>query len=346
MSQKIKVTEYTSASIKGESNKSSRKKIAKSTNSHARLDINFLKFSTAMVKANTTRSLDFPSQVYDIFLSALSLYGLLDYKQSKICLKNGFRDKYRDFSKSGRIGELAQAINYLFAQQQLGFKFVVDFDTFLEVNDIASKSAGGTPDYVLLGKPGKNLAVLESKGSSLKDELTMPQLRSKLQGAMDKQCLVGVKYLQNQGKMFVSNSYASVVEFAEASESRDSLIHFADPEYDDFTEYNYSLTVKDYYSRWFLFIGDSLVNPENNEEQLSKYFEVEIYEGMEFYLQTSSYNYGNLVIPIRYGVSKRVVELFRLGSYQTLYSLEIKEKSLENIEIFSDGTIAKSTKDI
>ncbi|MBT2771061.1 hypothetical protein J7J47_02300 [Halomonas sp. ISL-60] len=340
-SQSIKVKEYTSSSIKGGATKGIPIKIIDSASVHGALKVNFLKFSVAMLKANTKSNSSAFSQAYDIMLNALFLYGLLDCKNSSICLKNGFRDKYRDFSRSSRTGELGQAINYIFSQEFLGYKYVFDFDEFLSVYSIASKKSGGTPDYVLLGKKNKNVSVLESKGSSALKELTRPELRSRLQKAMDNQCLSGVVYLQ-KNKVKVSNSYASVVEFSETTESRDSFIHFADPEYDEFKEQSYSEALKNFYTRWIAF----LLGRQDNDSvdigkiKLSEYFDVREYQGEQYYVQNKSYSNLNLIVPVFYGISSRVFNHILAEEYDYLYYLEMKALSLENVEIFSDGTIA------
>ncbi|MGD8231343.1 hypothetical protein [Vibrio sp. TRT 1302] len=341
ISQDIKIKEYTSASVIGKSTRTSRRKIADSSQNHTALKVNFLKFSTAMVKANTTSSTSVLSQAYDIMLNALTLFGLLDLKPSSICLKDGFRDKYRDFSKSGRTGELGQAINYIFAQEKLGYKFVFDFDEFLKSQSILPQVNGGKPDYVMLGKPGKNVSVLESKGSSTQVELTRPELRAKLQGAMDNQCSSGVSYLRGNG-VLVSNSYASVVELSESSEKRHSVIHFADPEYDEFQEQDYSKPIKNYYLRWLEFLfeheGDSAFCFEYHK--FVQDFDVLEISGEKYHVQKRVYRNRYLSVPVRYGISSKVIELFRANNYKDIYSLKTATKSLENVEIFSDGTIA------
>ncbi len=299
-----------------------------------------------MVKANTTIGQSMLSQAYDIFLSALTLRGLLDCNQSGICLKDGFREKYRDFSKSGRTGELAQAVNYIFAQEKLGFKFVFDYDEFLTAYSIPRKTIGGTPDYVLFGKKNSNLAVLESKGSSTKEELTKPQLRAKLQGAMENQCNLGVLHLQSVGKQRVSNSYASVVELAESSESRVSAIHFADPEYDEFEYETYSGAISNYYIRWLLFINEASLDYTLDIKEIIDTLDIVTYEGIEFYIQMSSYSDRYLRVPVRYGISVKVIELLYQEDYEALYSLDFPTKSLSGLEIFPDGTIAVEDEEI
>ncbi len=357
-SQKIQIKEYKSASITGKSTRKNTKSIVRASKVNSELKVNFLKLSTAMVKANTTIGKSIPSQAYDIILSALMLHSLLDYKKPEIYLKDGFRQKYRDFSRSARTGELAQAINYIFAQEKLGFKFVFDYDEFLKVYSIPYKKLGGTPDYVLFGKKSKNLAVLESKGSSTKEKLTKPQLRAKLQGAMDNQCMPGVLHLKSAGKQKVSNSYASVVELVESSESRRSTIHFADPEYDEFKHETYSEAISNYYFRWILFICrfslpyylsakeaiDILLNGIGIDIgiDIGIYLHLDIvtHEGIDFYVQKSPLSESYLKIPVRYGISKKVIELLYAGDYEALYALDFPAISLSGVEIFSDGTIA------
>ncbi|EII3443268.1 TPA: hypothetical protein GRI96_24155 [Vibrio parahaemolyticus] len=341
LTQHIRIKEYTSASIIGRSTRASKLKIADSKNIHADLNINFLKFSAAMVKANTTSNGSAWSQAYDVMLSALTLFGLLDYKQSSVCLKDGFRDKFRDFSKSGRTGELGQAINFIFAQEKLGYKYIFDFDEFLRVQAILPKSSGGTPDYVMLGKPGQNVSILESKGSSTKEELTRPELRAKLQGAMDNQCIPGTNYLRNN-KVKVSNSFASVVEFAEASEHRDSVIHFADPEYDEYQEQDYSRLIKSYYLRWLNFLLEREADDEFifGNQTLSQQLDILEFSGEKYFVQKHGYRNRYSNVPVRYGVSSKVIELISVNNYHALYNLDSVAISLDSAEIFPDGTIA------
>jgi len=344
ITQKIKIKEYTSASVVGKSTRPSPKKLVESSNTHSDLNINFLKLSSAMVKANISEIVSIKEQVFDAFLSGLGLLGLISYSQHNIKLKSGFRKKYRDFSRTGRVGELSQAINYIFAQEKLGFKFVLDFDTFLNNTRIAPLSTGQAPDYVLLGKANKNLALLESKGSSQKSCLTKAELRAKLQGAMDNQCGSGHKHLTANSTFNVSNSYASVVELAESSEARDSTIHFADPEYDEFEERDYSTIIRKFYSRWLSFLGvDGAIDIFNESGEFTfprQQFGLIKKNGSDYYVQKSTYSYKYLNVPIKFGVSKDIVDLIEKNDYQSIYLLEHNVISDGNVEFFLDGTLA------
>ncbi|EKO3844384.1 hypothetical protein NTE29_004691, partial [Vibrio harveyi] len=230
---------------------------------------------------------------------------------------------------------------FIFAQEKLGYKYIFDFDEFLRVQAILPKSSGGTPDYVMLGKPGKNVSILESKGSSTKEELTRPELRAKLQGAMDNQCIPGTDYLRNN-KVKVSNSFASVVEFAEASEHRDSVIHFADPEYDEYQEQDYSRLIKSYYLRWLNFLLEREVDDEFifGKQTLSQQLDILEFSGEKYFVQKHGYRNRYSNVPVRYGVSSKVIELISVNNYHALYNLDSVAISLDNAEIFPDGTIA------
>lgn len=342
--QKIKIKEYKSTSIKGKSTRDKPRKIAKSDTVHEDLCINFLKLSTAMIKANITNSTNLQEESDDIWVASLSLIGLLASTDNKINLKDGFRKKYRDFSKSSRIGELGQAINYIFAQEKLGFRYVIDFETFLNWNKLKEiKGSSSTPDYVLIGSPATQLSVLESKGSSQKSPLTKPKLREKLQKAMDKQCTSGVNHLMDQ-QYSISNSYASVVELAEYSESRESILHFADPEYDKHKENDYTTTIRKFYSLWLIFLGidegyklhDKQYDFEFPEEE----FDIVSIEKNKYFLQKKTSQTNYLQIPIKFGISKDIVNYIEKGKYRSIYDLKTSFSSLENTEIFSDGTIA------
>lgn len=335
ISKKIKIQEYTSLSIQDKSTRSSPKKLVKSSNTYSDLNVNFLKLSVAMVKANTTRSASLKNFVYDTFLSALSLNGLVENKGSKLALRDGFRNKYRDFSKTSRTGELAQAINYIFAQEKLGYKFVLDYEEFISATKTPTKKTGAAPDYVLFGKNSKNLAVLESKGSSASAKLPLATIRSRLFSAMNSQCGDGVRHLQKNGHL-VSHSYASLVELVESSDVGESIIHFADPDYDEFDNVDYSKAVKSHYSRWLSFIGilgsDLVANPNEFEN-------IEV-NGEQFVVQRTSNVDRYLNVPIRYGVSEKVLSMYKTGSFKDIYAMNTEVYSSDNVEIFSDGTIA------
>ena len=81
--------------------------------------------------------------------------------------------KIRDYILSTRTGELAPAIGYLFAQEQLNKPFIVDFSGQME--DEAAKAA--VPDMIAASSTGE-ITFIESKGS--KDTRNKGKLRDAL----------------------------------------------------------------------------------------------------------------------------------------------------------------------
>ena len=70
------------------------------------------------------------------------------------------------------------------------------------------------------------------------------------------------------------------------------------------------------------------------------HLDIVTHEGIDFYVQKSPLSESYLKIPVRYGISKKVIELLYAGDYEALYALDFPAISLSGVEIFSDGTIA------
>lgn len=89
---------------------------------------------------------------------------LLNEKGGYWTLNHENKNVLRDFSKTSRIGELAQGINYLVSISELGAISVYDYKEFIkEKCGSKVKTPGRLPDYVLYYRDGE-YGVLESKG--------------------------------------------------------------------------------------------------------------------------------------------------------------------------------------
>lgn len=150
-------------------------------------------------------------------------------QSSNLRLFDGFRDRYRDFSKSSRTGEFAQAVSFLFAQEILNCPVVMDFRGYLQ--SIGAPVPGHNtraPDYVGLFSAGTtNTILIESKGSS------PTRARAPFKGDLKEalaQCDAGQRWMTTNGLPLPLASYGVLVHFAEKSDGRDSQIHWCDPE--------------------------------------------------------------------------------------------------------------------
>lgn len=152
---------------------------------------------------------------------------------------------------------------------------------------------------------------------------------------MDSQCTEGVKHLQSNGHL-VSHSYASLIELVENSDVGDSVIHFADPDYDEFEPVDYSSAIESHYTRWLLFIG---VFDDGLGVNLDKFERIELNDE-QFVVQRKPNVDRYLNVPVRYGISSRVLSMFQKRSFKDIYEFDIEVYSSDDVEIFSDGTIA------
>lgn len=151
---------------------------------------------------------------------------LLSEKAGYWALDNDNKNVLRDFSKTSRIGELAQGINYYICLKELGAFAVRDYKEFArEKLGKRAKLPGRLPDFVLCYKD-KTYGVLESKGTSEADPT---------------QALFDAKNQFENGKTIltshllpIKDAYASAISFATSSPrmKRNTKVFLVDPEDD------------------------------------------------------------------------------------------------------------------
>ena len=129
------------------------------------LDIIDLSYSTARTLCAfhlTNRELYF-----DVIASLLSHLNFIDPTQTNFLLSESRYKRLRDFSKSTRIGEMAQGINALFVGQRLDFPYIIDFDLAMERTStiLNIQTTGKTPDFVVVNRDLVNIGLFESKGT-------------------------------------------------------------------------------------------------------------------------------------------------------------------------------------
>lgn len=137
------------------------------------------------------------------------------------------KDVLRDFSKTTRIGELAQGINYALCFKVLGAVSVYDFKDFIQ-NEKGIRKAikGKTPDYVIQYRNGE-YGLIESKGTTAADPT--PFIYSGKQ-----QINAGDQIFTDEG-IPLKDSYSSAVSFATSSGrmKRYTRVYMADPNGDE-----------------------------------------------------------------------------------------------------------------
>jgi hypothetical protein len=120
------VCEFTSASIKTTSARA-----AKAGSTVKTLRFSLFRLCVAVAKSVLTRDPTSENLVGEVWAALHTIGGTVDISQKDLRLVSGFRKKYRDFSRTGRMGELAQGISFIFAQESLRHPIVLDFAGFL-----------------------------------------------------------------------------------------------------------------------------------------------------------------------------------------------------------------------
>lgn len=155
---------------------------------------------------------------------------------------------FRDFSQTSRCGELAQGINYYFAEQVLKALDIFDYKEYFNKHITGIGCPLSTPDYVF--KTSKEINILESKGDNTKGFPTQV-----LRKAKKGQCADGHAALK-AGGINCNKTYASVVKFQSLKcAKRETCIHFGDPEYMQEEQKPTLSDIKHEYSKWFDILG-------------------------------------------------------------------------------------------
>lgn len=166
-----------------------------------------------------------------------------------------FRQRYRDFSKTARIGELAQALTFILAQDVLEYPIVCDFDAFLRTQKIpAMKWDEKTPDYALLFKGGsRNVSLIESKGSCPETSVLSP--KRSLNEAL-KQCESADAHIRATASYGATRTYGTHVRFSESSDLWETVVAYCDPEEPtQLGPANPLGVLRQYYAAWLVLAG-------------------------------------------------------------------------------------------
>ena len=143
--------------------------------------INNLRLSYAIARTLCSHHPDKQEYYLDTMASYLGLLNIVLHPtpDNEFLLIKDRVKRLRDFSRTSRIGELAQGINYLFTQERLGYPFIVDYHFFCD--RIGVDTSGQTPDFVVLSPDARILGLMESKGEG---PLTRFSVKGKLKSAI------------------------------------------------------------------------------------------------------------------------------------------------------------------
>jgi len=151
---------------------------------------NLIRIAYATARTLCSFHADNKELYFDVISSILSHLNFIEPNdhRTSFLLKRDRLNRLRDFSQTGRTGELAQGINYLFVQERLDYPFIIDYHLFCDRLSITID--GRTPDFVLLDKNLTKIGLFESKGEAA----ILDTVKGKLSSAM-KQLVSGKQNL-------------------------------------------------------------------------------------------------------------------------------------------------------
>ncbi|MBG9657786.1 hypothetical protein [Cytobacillus firmus] len=318
-------------------------------------DLSIGKLAVGIGRTIISQNINSNNKRYIVLSSLYLLKAIISNSETKLLLLGEAKKYLRDFSLSGRVGEIAQGINYLFFQERLNFIEIVDFKIF--VRRYINKYPKGSPDFIMTSVPGNNV-ILESKGNWTNYPRT--NLKNSVKSGLE-QCEKGYAWLNsNLYSISISKFYTSVVRLKDDNTRWTELI-YVDPEYSNIENKQKEITFL-HFSTWFYFIGlegiaERLKDFKNirsiDVENLT--FNEESILGDDFILfdiEATKENYLSCLFAcdaqkarFQFGMSKKVWNcLFDIADYKdntrnTIYDL--KPYSGKGLDLFKDGTLIR-----
>lgn len=253
-SKTVRISEYSSTDVEKKTKKGKGRRTlpALTPTSHPALLVSPGRLAAALGKTILTinpRSLDLAFQAV---VSFLGMQAWISGKDSDLRLNSGFRGSYRDFSKTARTGELAQAITFILAQDHLGFPFVSDYGGYLRSLGLVPDDTKSAPDFVLWTTRAHKVSLIESKGSLPSKKSTA--VRTQLRDALD-QARHGKDEFRRLGGPAVQQRFASLVRFSERGDPWGTQLHYCDPQETHGSSHESHVPYRHYYASWFAFLG-------------------------------------------------------------------------------------------
>lgn len=305
------------------------------------IDISKFQLAISTAKSILSRSHCYSSEVSAFARSyLLTIPFLISEKDGFLALHNENKDILKDFSKSARIGEIAQGVNYFFAKDYLGAHAIYDFKYYASVKkSITENCKGRTPDYVLC-YPDGTISLLESKGTT-KANPTDCLFSGR------EQCKNGKEYLEKHA-IAVKNSYVSTVSFGTSSPymTRHTHVYYTDPEYENGqVNENLNTDLLYEYSKWFYLAGNRNVTEILMRGQTLSYEDYRLLsnnrDGQPIIIYSWNTEFGTDTNPVRVslGIQPFLLEYLVKGNPDLLKN-NLSERT-DMTESFADGTFIK-----
>jgi hypothetical protein len=299
---------------------------------------------------------------FDIIASLLSHLNFIDATKTNLLLIESRYKRLRDFSKSSRVGEMAQGINSYFVSKRLNFPYIIDFDLAKEKTQatLNIQTNGKSPDFVVLDLTMTEIGLFESKGN-MNGNITydligaMNQINDVISPCFDYKIPVSTRFQDN-------NDYTQ----RRLRKVRKSSVNYASIKKDCTAPKETELLRKLHYASWFYLVGDftrveSILNdgvvlPIQDENDPIYVLDIETDKNNPIYwveqpIQVSLFSkeYGtalSLFITSRFfrrcqfkiGIYKKVIEsLIKTQDTNTIFQLPDGE--INYLRKYPDGTL-------
>lgn len=356
--KKIPITEYSSSSI------TTKYETPKPINNYADIKISPLRLVIATAKCSFTRTSSWIDESFEAISTFLRLNRMVaDSTNNSFLLKKQYINNLRDFSRTSRVGELAQGINFLLTQEVLKIPTPVDFFGYCkQIHKV--EPTGKTPDFIGCTN-SSHYNLIESKGS-LSD--SKPDIKGRLRDAL-KQCDSGEKFLTGIGLPNAQRKFSAlaIFDFLDPNKPHNnSSLYFCDPaDHNISKEFEALPLITFYYKRLFEgFLVKSAFGSISSNKILFDDLTKISHNGITFVIfnsnvenilfEVSSGSIDDMPKHIQFGISENILKSIEnkdLDSYFSginyIYEAFIKPQapSSENVakqseyEVYADGTI-------
>ena len=315
-----------------------------------------IKLNVGIARCILSKDLSNLDMVFESLSSFLRFQTIINTQHDNLRLNKIKIENLRDFSQKTRIGELAQGITYLFAQEYLNYPIIVDFEGYVKRENPTVIISDETPDFILQNQANFDYSLIESKGHY---EIKNKSTKGKLSKALN-QCISGERIMNTLGRNYtLIKSYGVCVKFQNEQAQSDSIIQYVDPENDE-NNNNYNIDVIRYhYASWFLLMGDlriyeRLLSKEFIKELDLKQYVKESINNKEYFIfkyfpfrmfstKDSIFRYYNMRYIRNYGIHANVIDIL-MGKDVDYSEIKFQDSVMydsNEYEFFKDGTIIK-----
>lgn len=328
-------------------------------NNHTPLAFSSWELSVAMARTLCNEHIGIPELYFDSVQALFSLPYLINRTNNNLRFNSNRINRLRDFSRTNKIGEVAQALTWIYLEEKSNFPYVIDFELFCSKYGITIPANSATPDFIAQSvNTTTNICIAESKGKLINSGTT---IKTKLKRGLN-QCDEGEIIVNSEGKYTVTKKLCFCSEFSQDTEIENSKFHFVDPETPSKNTSIDDFIFRAHYANWFYLLGEF-----ENAEKLSKgeaidfntrYFTKEKING-DFYwtislfdmissssnvfdLKESKY-YRPFIIfdhfyerEVRIGIADNVLQALKT---KDVTSIDLKNSKSDNELLFRDGTI-------